>query len=61
MALVPRALAQLGPQGASFTAVDLASCGSAPIKGAQITGQWPISLGIFPSVTLSQTATACSP
>jgi Flp pilus assembly protein TadG len=54
------ATGQLGQQGASFTYVDQASC-PAPTKGAQVTGMWPISLGIFPSLTLQQTATACLP
>jgi Flp pilus assembly protein TadG len=45
------ATTQLGPP-ASFTGAN-ATCGKL------ITGQWPISLGIFPSLTLSQTA--CSP
>jgi Flp pilus assembly protein TadG len=52
------ATGQLGQQGASFTYVDQASC-PAPTRGAQVTGMWPISLGIFPSLTLQQTFTAC--
>jgi Flp pilus assembly protein TadG len=52
------ATGQLGQQGASFTWFDQASC-PAPTKGAQVTGTWPISLGIFPSLTLQQTFTAC--
>jgi TadE-like protein len=54
------ATGQLGQQGASFTYVD-----PTPLcpgtKGAQVTGMWPISLGIFPSLTLQQTAIACLP
>jgi hypothetical protein len=57
----PWANGLLGWEGASFNAVDLTSCGGAPIKGAQVTGVWPMSLGIFPSLTLQATATACSP
>jgi hypothetical protein len=55
------ATGQLGQQGASFTYVDLTPSCPAPTKGAQVTGMWPISLGIFPSLTLQQTATACLP
>jgi Flp pilus assembly protein TadG len=44
------AYSQLGPP-ASFTAANPTPCGTVP--GAQITGTWPISLGIFPSLTLS--------
>ena len=51
---------QLGQQGASFKYVDQASCPPGT-KGALVTGMWPISLGIFPSLTLQQTATACLP
>jgi Flp pilus assembly protein TadG len=36
---------------ASFKAANPTPCGAVP--GAQITGTWPISLGIFPSLTLS--------
>jgi hypothetical protein len=45
------ATGQLAPP-VSFTAAS-ATCGS------QVIGYWPITLGIFPSVTLS--ASACSP
>jgi hypothetical protein len=45
------ASAQLPPP-ASFVANPTASC-------AQIVGRWPISLGVFPTLTLS--AWACSP
>ena len=48
---VPWASAQLPPP-AQFAA-------SACNGGAQITGQWPITLGIFPPLTLS--AQACWP
>jgi hypothetical protein len=46
--------AQTALPGPLFTE---APCGL-PTPSAQITGTWPISLGIFPSVTL--TAQACS-
>jgi Flp pilus assembly protein TadG len=46
------ASAQLPPP-AAFVANPKAAC------GAQVSGQWPISLGIFPALTLS--AQACWP
>jgi hypothetical protein len=45
------AISQLPPP-AAFVA-------NTPACGAQITGQWPVSLGVFPALTLS--AQACSP
>jgi hypothetical protein len=48
------AIGQL-PQ-AQFAAVP---CSGGPNGGAQIVGQWPITLGVFPTLTLS--AQACWP
>lgn len=50
------ASAQISPP-AAFAAIQSAQCNGQ--TGAQIVGQWPINLGIFPALTLS--AQACSP
>ena len=45
------------PPPAAFVANPNAQCAGQP--GAQVTGQWPITLGVFPALTLS--AQACWP
>jgi Flp pilus assembly protein TadG len=55
------ATAQLAPP-VSFTFSQSASCGVG-VSAAQVTGTWPVSLGVLDTVplTLSATATACPP
>jgi hypothetical protein len=52
------ATTQLAPP-VSFTA-NPSSCGGPGVQAAQATGTWPVSLGVFQSMSLTLSAQACA-
>jgi hypothetical protein len=53
------ATTQLGPQ-VSFIANSPSPCGGAGVQAAQVTGTWPVSMGVLNAMTVTLSAQACA-